>query len=159
MLACETALEWLVPTTVLRQIPIPAGGTVEGSAQVMWPQFNGALQAKVTPADCSDDIAWPIALFDLLVAHNDRKDDNWGVIDALPRAVLIDNGHAFGNPTTNSPFCARFQGQQIPPDYVARLQPFRNGATTSRLWEFLPDAEMRALLARADALLNSGTFA
>lgn len=132
----------------------------EGSAQVLWPNFKDALRAQVTPDQCTDNIAWAIAVFDSLLANTDRSDSNWGVIDdSVDQAVLIDHGHAFDDnqPRSNSPFVTRFRdsGATVPPELIERVQAFRDQADTSRMWEFLPDAAMRKVIERADALLAS----
>jgi hypothetical protein len=68
-LAVELAMSKLVPTTVLRPVPGP-NGEVEGSVQVLWPQFVVAA-GSFTHTDCQDKIGWEIAVFDALAANTD----------------------------------------------------------------------------------------
>jgi hypothetical protein len=51
-LAVELGMSKLVPTTVLRRVPGPYG-EVEGSAQVLWPQFVVAV-GNFTATDSAD---------------------------------------------------------------------------------------------------------
>jgi hypothetical protein len=51
----------IAPATVLRQVPAPGGGEIEGSAQVEWPESVRAEQ-NFRHTDCPDDRAWQIAV-------------------------------------------------------------------------------------------------
>lgn len=53
-----------------------------------------------------------IALFDYLTAQGDRHEGNWLYQDG--RVIAIDNGNAFFNKQTRSPFYAFHRGKPIP---------------------------------------------
>ena len=136
-LARELDFGRLVPTTVLRRVPGPGGGDIEGSAQVMWHQFVIAEQ-HFSHTDCPDDVAWKIAVFDLLAANTDRNSGNWGAITALPDAVLIDHGHCFTKgPATASPFFIDRHGQPLPDDVKPHVERFLASAANTRLQSVL----------------------
>jgi hypothetical protein len=120
LLACELGVERLVPATVLREVPAPAG-TVEpvaGSVQVLWPRFLTSVKAGVSPSECPAEVSWPVGIFDMLAANTDRNAGNWGIIDQLPHIALIDHGHAFESAASSSEFATKHQGQAIPADLL-----------------------------------------
>lgn len=153
LLALELGLTKLVPTTVLRPMPGPHG-EVEGSAQVLWPQFVVA-QGRFTNTDCSDELGWQIAVFDCLAANTDRHDGNWGAITNLPDAVLVDHGHCFTKaPVTTSPFVLHRRDREIPEPMMAAVEGFLNNAENTRLREVLPADIVDQVIDRARQLVQ-----
>ena len=161
VLAIELGLPHLVPATVLRRIPssreAPAD-TLEGSAQILWPRFRLALVEGITPESCTTEVSWPIAIFDLLIANTDRKEDNWGTIDGLPRAVLIDHGHAFEAPDSHSMFVDLHREEPVPQTLLGQIKVFEANRDNSRLSGFLDEEECAAVFNRAATILKSETL-
>lgn len=158
-LAVELGMSKLVPTTVLRPVPGP-NGNIEGSAQVLWPQFVVAQVGGFTHTDCTPEVGWEIAVFDTLAANTDRNDGNWGAITALPDAVLIDHGHCFTkSPNTTSLFFQHRHNQQIPSDLLNRVEAFVNDAENTRLREVLDEPIVVQVMERARHLVQGGTLA
>jgi hypothetical protein len=161
VLAVELGLAHLVPATVLRPIPASddtADTTLEGSAQILWPRFRMALEESITPEACTHEVSWPIAVFDLLLANTDRKEDNWGTIDGLPRAVLIDHGHAFEAEDSHSMFVDLHREERVPDGLLSRIKTFVDDRDNSRLWSLLDDSECRAVFERAMTIANFATL-
>lgn len=160
LLALELEMTKLVPTTVMRKMPAAAGGEVECSAQVMWTQFKMALGGGFTHTDCPDETGWHIAVFDVLAANIDRHDGNWGAIDAMPDAVLVDHGHCFTkSPNTTSQFYVARQGQQIPDGALALVQKFVDDSDRTRLKEVLDQPIVQQVIDRAQHLVHGGVLA
>lgn len=156
LLAAGLDMTRLVPVTVMRKIPTTAG-EVDGSAQVMWAQFRTALDLGLQPSQCTESVGWDIAVFDVLTANTDRHNANWGVIDTLPDAVLVDHGHCFLKaPRTSSPFYLERQGQPIPADQLQRLQTFITNSGSTRLDEVLDSMVVQQVINRAQHLVHSG---
>lgn len=151
VLACELGLQTLVPATVLRTMPASMGSEeeVEGSAQLLWPRFSTALDKSIDVRYVPDHVGMQIAVFDTLAANSDRSNDNWGIIEQLPHAVLIDHGHAFENPPSDSPFALAFKDELLSPTLIAAIQQFADGKKDSRLNGLLDDTELDELFARA----------
>jgi hypothetical protein len=154
-LAVELGMSKLVPTTVLRRVPGPYG-EVEGSAQVLWPQFVVAV-GNFTATDGADEVGWEIAVFDALAANTDRNDTNWGAITALPDAVLIDHGHCFTKSSnTTSAFFQHRHDQQIPAALLNRVEAFVNNASNTHLREVLDEPVVDQVIERARHLVQDG---
>lgn len=161
VLAMELDLPHLVPATVLRPVPVAddeTNATSEGSVQILWPRFRMALEDTITPDVCAPETSWPIAVFDLLLANTDRKEDNWGTIDGLPRAVLIDHGHAFEASDSHSMFVDLHREERVPDALLSRIRALLSSRATSRLWALLDDGECTAVFERADAILKSSAL-
>jgi hypothetical protein len=161
ILAVELGLSHLVPATVLRQIPTSEDsgpGGIEGSAQILWPRFKTALAEAITPDECSADVSWPIAILDLLIANTDRKEDNWGTIDGLPRAVLIDHGHAFESADSHSMFVDRHREEPVPTALLDQIEAFGLNRNNSRLPTVLDAEESEAVFDRAATVLQYATL-
>jgi hypothetical protein len=157
VLATELGLTHLVPATVLRKLPDPeADGSsqIDGSAQVTWPRFETALAGGITPGSCAPAITWPIALFDLLLVNTDRKEDNWGTIDGMPRAVLIDHGHSFEAVDSHSGFVDLHREQTLPAELLTKLDRFHRHRRHSRLVDLLGDGEANPVFDRAASMLK-----
>jgi hypothetical protein len=156
VLACELDIDHLVPATVLRKMPATMSDAteVEGSAQVLWPRFSPAVVRGYEPANVDERVAWPIAAFDTLAANTDRKSDNWGVIDTLPHAVLIDHGHAFEDAATDSPFALALEDELLPPRLLSAIQRFTDGRDNSRLHGLLDDESLEGVFDRAAKITN-----
>jgi hypothetical protein len=155
VLAMELGLSTLVPTTVLRQVPETddvTGGYVEASVQVLWPRFTTAAQDSLACAQCSDELSWSVAVFDILAANTDRNDGNWGTIEGLPRVALVDHGHAFQGDDSNSPFVERHRGEDIPPDLISCVEQLHANEAASRLTQFLDVPVCQGVFARAAKL-------
>lgn len=157
LLARETGMARLVPTTVLRQVPAPGGGEVEDSAQVLWPRFVLA-QGHFNASHCPDELGWKIAVFDYVIANSDRNDGNWVAIDGRPEfAVLIDHGNSITHgPRTSSPFAQARNGQHVPPEIVETLRGFVNGASNTRLNEVLDGQHVSEIVERIRRIVDSG---
>jgi hypothetical protein len=158
ILAVELGLDSLVPVTVLRNMPPQADvdGETVGSAQVLWPGFKTALEAKLKASQCpgGEATSWPIALFDWLASNSDRHLANWGVIkmfDGSFRVVLIDHGHAFGG-GGHGEFAEHHQGQELPPALLAQVEAFVSGQDQSRLYGVLSDEDVAHVYERASAV-------
>jgi hypothetical protein len=155
LLSAELEMTKLVPTTVLRPVPAPGGGEVEGSAQVLWARFVVAEQ-NFTHTSCPDDVAWLIAVFDCLAANTDRNDGNWGAITQLPDAVLVDHGLCFTRGPTTSPFFAARRGDDLPDDVRAHVNAFLATSGTTRLHEVLDVHVVQEVIGRAQHLVDTG---
>jgi hypothetical protein len=156
VLACELGLRGLVPATTLRSMPTTRGSDVlvSGSAQVLWPQFKTARVAEIGFDDCPHEATWQIALFDSLCANTDRHEHNWGIMWELPHVVLIDHGHAFGDPVTDSGFAQKHAGQTLPPELLRRLALFVAEPEESRLRGLLSERELTSVFSRAQRVLQ-----
>jgi hypothetical protein len=157
-LACELDFHGLVPATVLREMPAALGSAlwVEGSAQVLWPRFSTAGSKGLDAEDCEDAVSWPIAVFDTLAANSDRNEHNWGVIDEEPHIVLIDHGHAFEAPSTDSPFALLHRDRAVPEPLLARIVAFADDPAESKMRGLLTDQELAGVFSRARQIASKG---
>lgn len=155
-------LRWsdLVPTTTLRAVrSIHTGNDVAASVQVVWPFFRTAIERTATVHDCLDDDRWRVAIVDALAWNTDRNESNWGFIQDLPHAKLIDNGNAFDPAqVVSSPFVADKNGDAIPADHRERLQEFVRASRDSQLREILDGGVVENVMQRADDFVQTGTF-
>jgi hypothetical protein len=161
MLAVELGLSHLVPATVLRRIPStndPNADSIQGSVQILWPLFRTALDEEITPELCAEGVSWQIAVFDLLIANTDRKEDNWGTIEGLPRAVLIDHGSAFEAADSHSLFVDRHREERIPDTLLEQIKAFAESRDKSRLPEVLGVEESNAVFDRAATIIEYSTL-
>lgn len=155
-LAVEMDLTEIAPATVLRQVPAPGGGEIEGSAQVEWPGFVRAEQ-NFRHTDCDNDRAWLIAVFDAVAANVDRNDGNWGAVIQLPDAVLCDHGRCFNyGTTTTSPFFQDRRDHQIPAEALGHIETFLITSGSTRLREMLDAPTVDQVIARAQHLVDEG---
>ncbi len=156
LLAKELDMGQLVSATVLRQMPAPGGGSIEGSAQVMWHRFIEAQQ-KFSHTDCPDEVAWTIAVFDCVAANADRNDNNWGAITRLPDAVLIDHGKCFTEASrTTSQFFVEREGEELPTRLLTNLEEFLAKSQSTRLMEVLDKTVVEQVIKRAQHLVGEG---
>lgn len=160
VLAVELGFQWLVPTTVLRRMPITSSDPteVEGSVQILWPRFSSALDDRIDASYIEDAHAWQVALFDTLSANTDRASDNWGQVKGVPGAVLIDHGHAFEGPVTNSEFAIRFEDQLLSPRLLAAIEQFVSRREQSRLADLLDESETAGIYRRAIGVAAAKTL-
>lgn len=154
-LACELDLHELVPATVLREMPTSLGSSdvCEGSAQVLWPRFSTAHDKGLDPNVCSDNVSWPIAVFDTLAANTDRNEHNWGVIDEEPHIVLIDHGHAFEAQSSDSRFALRHKDQPVPDALLAKVDAFAADPAQSKIVDLLTEDELSRVFSRAQLIV------
>jgi hypothetical protein len=142
-------LRWsdLVPTTTLRVVrSIVTSHHVAASVQVALPFFKPALERQATVQNCSDEDRWRAAIIDALAWNTDRSEANWGFIEGLPNAKLIDNGNAFDpSQGIGSSFVADRNNQDIPQDHLDRIQAFMRGSRDSQLREILDEAVADAI--------------
>jgi hypothetical protein len=146
---------------VLRQVPTsgnPSTPTLEGSVQILWPLFRTAVEDPIKLASCSKAVSWPIAVFDLLLTNTDRKADNWGTIDGLPRVVLIDHGHAFQAEDSQSAFVELHRDQPVPRGLLKQIESFTAGKEHSSLRNVLDRTECDAVFDRASRILKHKTL-
>ena len=111
---------------------------VAASLQVAWPRFKVAAEAALQPADCTDEDRWHVAIFDALAGNTDRNATNWGFIEDLKRAKLIDHGNGFGAAPTTSQFATELNGQAIPERCLEYVETFAANRRGSRLKKVLP---------------------
>jgi hypothetical protein len=160
VLAVELGFPWLVPTTVLRKMPMAIGDSteVDGSVQILWPQFSTALDERIDATYIDEVYAWPVALFDTLIANTDRASDNWGQVKGLPNAVLIDHGHAFAGSSTDSEFAGLLKDRPLSPQLLVGLEQFVSRRAGSRLAGLLDEPETNGVYRRATALADAKTL-
>jgi Phosphatidylinositol 3- and 4-kinase len=127
---------------------------VEGSVQLLWPRFSTALEKSITSSYVPEHTAWPIAVFDTLAANTDRAGDNWGIIEEVGHAVLIDHGHAFEPAISTSEFAAEYTDQRLSPRMLSSLEQFLRTKDDSRLYGLLDDVELDGVFARATQLIK-----
>jgi hypothetical protein len=160
VLAAELGFHWLVPTTVLRRMPTAINDSteVDGSVQILWPQFSTALDKRIDASYIDDVHAWPVALFDTFAGNTDRSSDNWGQVKELPHAVLIDHGHAFGESSTTSEFALRLKDQPLSPQLSSTVERFLAQRDASRLPDLLTESETESVYRRATAVADAKTL-
>ena len=98
----------------------------------------------------------PIALFDLLVNNADRKGGHVFFENDTHKLFAIDHGICFHEDDKLRTVLWDFSGQKIPKDLLARLN--LSPSLLADLEPYLNSREIRALCARAEALLKRGTF-
>jgi hypothetical protein len=151
----------LVATTVLRRdIPGDAGGLVDASFSVAWP--NNA--ADVDPG-FDDEDRWRAAVFDFVVQQGDRGGHNWLAVPAPGAGTsmlkLIDHGHCFGYPppgSVNSTFFTEKRGQELPAEIVTALHAILDDWPSDHLQDLLPDEAVSNTEDRVRALLEQGSL-
>ncbi|HWJ51039.1 MAG TPA: hypothetical protein VNR42_08465 [Solirubrobacteraceae bacterium] len=158
-LAHELGWDDLVPVTTMGVVKSKfTGEHVAASLQIAWPRFNLAAELAMEPADCDDSDRWRVAIFDALAGNTDRNATNWGLIQDLPRAKLIDHGSGFGLEPTTSQFATELNGEQIPEMHKRYLETFIANEKGSRLPTILPDTAALTLFERAQDLVQNGTL-
>jgi uncharacterized repeat protein (TIGR03843 family) len=103
-----------------------------------------------------------VALFDLLINNGDRKAGHV-LLDAQQRVRLIDHGVSFHEEYKLRTVIWDFVGEAIPEPLLADLQDFRrrladDASLKASFAELLTDAEIAAMLQRADELLTDPHF-
>jgi hypothetical protein len=160
----------LMAATILRSMPNPTTASNEDMAlQVLWPGSDFTPD----PSGFTDDELWKAALFDHIVWHSDRMNNNWlGVPPAaLPfpgpvpghqqQLKLIDHGYAFNYPGRDhlsSSFVERKRGLQVPLPYLTAMQTLQALARSSDLSTLLDPGELGSLVARIDEIVSRGSI-
>lgn len=158
-LANELGWDDLVPVTTLGVVESRFSGEhVAASLQVAWPRFKVAAERALQPTSCTEEDRWHVAIFDALAGNTDRNATNWGFIEDLERAKLIDHGNGFGTPPTTSQFATELNGQSIPDVCKQHVEDFVANERGSRLRTVLPDATVDALFQRAQQFVQNGTL-
>ena len=98
----------------------------------------------------------PIALFDLLVNNADRKGGHVFFENETHKLFAIDHGICFHEDDKLRTVLWDFSGQKIPENLLARLT--LSPGLLADLEPYLSPREIKALCARAEALLKRGTF-
>lgn len=106
----------LVPETVVFEQQ-PGVGTVQR-------HIDAPVAMEVDEKRCQmlmkSEAGLHLAIFDYLIAQTDRNAANW-LVDDGGKLTAIDNGNAFLNERTNSPFYRLHQGKPIPPEILTAL--------------------------------------
>lgn len=158
-LAHELGWDDLVPVTMLGVVESRfTGEHVAASLQVAWPRFKLAAELALQPSSCSEYDRWRVAIFDALAGNTDRNNTNWGFIQDLDCAKLIDHGNGFGPDPTTSQFAFDLNGQAIPNQYKTYIASFVAQEKGSRLPTVLPEETALALFARAQSFVQTGTL-
>jgi len=154
-------LGWdLVPATVYREKgPLGAGSLqlfIEHDPEYHYFNFDKADRQRLRPA----------VLFDLLINNADRKGSHV-LKDEADRLWLIDHGVCFHVEAKLRTVIWDFVGEPIPADlcasltsYIQNLKESTDGHIPMKeaLLKYLSKAEVRALIQRAEALLQIGVF-
>jgi hypothetical protein len=158
-LAQELGWDDLVPVTTLGVVESRFSGEhVAASLQVAWPRFKLAGELELQPTSCDEIDRWRVAIFDALAGNTDRNATNWGFIQDLPRAKLIDHGNGFGPDATTSEFATGLAGQAIPDQYIQHLEAFIASEKGSRLSTVLPEEVLSALFSKAQLFVQNRTL-
>jgi hypothetical protein len=151
------ALNWeLVPPTVYRlEGPLGPGSAqyyIEHDPNTHYFSFNPDSVKRLKPT----------ALFDLLINNADRKGGHI-LLDENQHIWLIDHGVCFHEDDKLRTVVWDFAGETIPAELVesvrAMLQEFEPDCQLRRqLARYLKQNEIRALVRRAQAVVNGGRF-
>lgn len=150
-------LGWgMVPPTILREDG-PAGS---GSLQ-LYIEVDPDRNYFSFSEDEKQRLA-PVALFDVLINNADRKAGHV-LMDAQHRLWLIDHGVSFHEQYKLRTVIWDFVGAEIPGPLLSDLTEFRtrladDDSLKACFAELLTDAEIAAMLRRADALLAESRF-
>jgi hypothetical protein len=151
----------LVSATVRRTIESPTTGQpVAASLQILWPDARPVGD----PALFSDDDIWRAAVFDAVVAHEDRNTNNWLLVPdsgaSPPMLKLVDHGYAFGPGmrAPNSSFFAMRQGDQIPEGVQVALGRLAAPRQSRDLDHLLEADALQGVQDRAAHLGQTGTL-
>ena len=98
----------------------------------------------------------PVVLFDLLINNADRKGSHVIFEDGTHKLWLIDHGLCFHEEDKLRTVLWDFAGRPIPDDLLSRLSSTKSWRGV--LEPYLSPREIRAVLARAEALLASRVF-
>jgi hypothetical protein len=147
----------LIAVTVLRQLrSFKTGNPVAASLQVLWP-FPEWLPAVTT---LPDDDVWQAAVFDAVVHHSDRSNNNWLGVPGAGRGAqarlrLCDHGYGFepGLAAPSSDFYRAKLGEALPTMVVAALKSLHSGLPGA-LQGLLPDPELAGVRERTEFLLS-----
>jgi uncharacterized repeat protein (TIGR03843 family) len=150
-------LGWgMVPPTILRQDGLAGPGSLQLFIDVD-PDRN-----YMNFSEDEKKRLMPVALFDVLINNADRKAGHV-LLDALDRLWLIDHGVCFHEEYKLRTVIWDFVDEAIPQPLLTDLLDFRTRladdmSLRAAFAELLTDAEITALLARADALLSEPRF-
>ena len=159
----------MMAATILRSLRSPAGGNEEEMAlQILWPGSDFTPD----PSGFTDEEIWKAALFDYLIFHSDRTNNNWlGVPPAaLPfpgpvaghrqQLKLIDHGYAFNYPGRDylsSSFVERRRGATIPDELRGSVRSLA-GSAAGALSGLLDQSEIESLVTRVNEIDSSGVL-
>ncbi len=140
----------IVPVTVYREDgPLGAGSLqqyIEYDVQYHYFNFTAEDRERLRP----------VALFDLLVNNADRKGSHVFFETGTRRLYAIDHGICFHEEDKLRTVIWNFAGQPIPEELLAPLAWKSNWV--SLLDSYLAPQEIRALLLRAERVLETKTF-
>lgn len=145
-----------VPFTLLRDGPYGPGSLqqfIDYNPKYHYFTFSPADRARLRP----------VALFDLLVNNADRKGSHILIEKGTRRIFLIDHGVCFHEEDKLRTVLWEFGGEAIPAELLATLAAFRaqlkdTAGLGAALPAYLTSRELKALSARAEAILASGEF-
>lgn len=154
-------LGWdLVPPTVYRgDGPVGAGSLqlyIEHDPEYHYFNFDAADRQRLRPA----------VLFDLLINNADRKGSHV-LKDEAGKLWLIDHGVCFHVEDKLRTVIWDFVGEPIPADLCAGLERYANSlidsngkltAAAKPLLNYLSKGEVRAMIQRAEELVQAGVF-
>jgi hypothetical protein len=160
--AIARELGWgdLVAATVQRDIPsFRSGDPVTASLQVIWPD----VRPDAPPELFGDEDVWRAAVFDVLVAHEDRGGHNWLLMPdsgaAEPTLKLIDHGYAFGQTfPPNSSFFQMREGAELPDFCLTALQRLASHRHSADLGRLLDAGALDGVMERGRGLVENGTL-
>ena len=146
----ETLGFHFVPLTVLREEgPYGPGSLqqfIEYDPEYHYFTFNPADLARLDS----------VALFDLLVNNADRKGSHVLIEKETHKLWAIDHGICFHSENKLRTVLWDFAGKPIPLEWLERLSAYRELRTL--LQDYLSQAEIDALIRRAEALLRKPRF-
>ena len=146
----------IVPFTLLRTGPYGPGSLqqfIDYDPEYHYFTFSPADRARLRP----------VALFDLLVNNADRKGSHILFEKGTRRIFLIDHGVCFHEDDKLRTVLWDFGGEAIPAELLESLAAFRAqleepAGLNAALEAYLTSREMKALAARAEAILASRKF-
>jgi hypothetical protein len=152
------ALGWhIVPPTVLRRKKLPFGA---GSVQ-QFIEYNAEKHYfNLLPGE--KECLRPVALFDCLINNADRKGSHI-LLTTDGRIYCIDHGICFHVENKLRTVIWDFAGQPIPPELMDDLKRFTSDLLADPLFypelsTYLRKGEIKALIARAKRLMETGKF-
>lgn len=146
----------MVPPTILREDGPAGPGSLQRFIEVD-PERN-----YLSFSEEEKQRLKPVALFDILINNADRKAGHV-LLDPQDQLWLIDHGVSFHEEYKLRTVIWDFVGELIPEQLLAQVQDFRtrmlsDAALKASFAELLTDAEISAMLRRADRLLAEPRF-
>ena len=149
-----TALGWeVVPVT----IPRADGPLGEGSFQQFVPFDPDAHYFTLYEDETHHDALRRLAIFDILANSTDRKGGHC-LVDEDHHIWAIDNGLSFHQEFKVRTVIWDYAGEYLPSDVVEGLTKLLDDGLPDDLAELLDPFERDAVLTRAGALLQTGSF-